>query len=196
MPETKPYTRSAMQRHPRPYKTTAGGLLAALIAALLAACSTPMPPPPVAAPAPAQAPRPAAPVIAAPAPAAPAAPAALPPGTKLSAAGSAQDYRKDGARHIYEKNGHRIYKGKMPPLLQGVGVMQMDIDHRGQVASISWLRPPSHAGARAEMERTARAAAPYPVPHRMGRVTYTDTWLWHESGQFQLDTLTEGQRDR
>jgi len=24
-------------------------------------------------------------------------------------------------------------------------------------------------------------------------VTYTDVWLWHKSGQFQLDTLTEGQ---
>jgi hypothetical protein len=27
----------------------------------------------------------------------------------------------------------------------------------------------------------------------MGKVTYTDTWLWHSSGHFQLDTLTEGQ---
>jgi hypothetical protein len=179
-----------MQRHTRPSRTTIGGLLAALVAAVLAACSTPMPPPPVAAPKPAPAPRPAAPVAAAPAP------AALPPGTKLSSAASALDYRKDGARHIYEMNGHRIYKGKMPPLLQGVGVMQMDIDSRGQVVSLSWLRPPSHAGARAEIERTARAAAPYPVPQRLGRVTYTDTWLWDKSGQFQLDTLTEGQRDR
>lgn len=164
--------------------------LAAVTAALMAACSTPMPPAPVAVPKPAPAPRPPAPVTAAPAP------APLPPGTKLSAAASPQDYRKDGARHIYEKNGHRIYKGKMPPLLQGVGVMQMDIDHRGQVASISWLRPPSHAGAKAEIERTARAAAPYPVPQRLGRVTYTDTWLWHSSGHFQLDTLTEGQLDK
>jgi hypothetical protein len=24
-------------------------------------------------------------------------------------------------------------------------------------------------------------------------VTYTDTWLWHKTGQFQLDTLSEGQ---
>lgn len=174
---------------------TLGGLLATLTAALLAACSTPMPPPPVAAPKAPSAPRPAAPVATAPAPA-PAAVIPLPQGTKLSAAVSAQDYRKDGARHIYAQNGHRIYKGKMPPLLQGVGVMQMDIDSRGQIASMSWLRPPSHAGARAEIERTARAAAPYPVPQRLGRVTYTDTWLWHESGQFQLDTLTEGQRDR
>ncbi|WP_310564664.1 hypothetical protein [Hydrogenophaga sp.] len=169
---------------------TLGGLLAALMAALLAACSTPPPPPPVAAPKAPPAPRPAPPAATAPAV------SPLPPGTKLSAAVSAQDYRKDGARHIYAQNGHRIYKGKMPPLLQGVGVMQMDIDGRGQIVSMSWLRPPSHSGARAEIERTARAAAPYPVPQRLGRVTYTDTWLWDKSGQFQLDTLTEGQRDR
>jgi hypothetical protein len=45
----------------------------------------------------------------------------------------------------------------------------------------------------AEIERTVRQAAPYPAPVRLGRVTYTDTWLWHKSGLFQLDTLTEGQ---
>jgi hypothetical protein len=28
---------------------------------------------------------------------------------------------------------------------------------------------------------------------RLGKVTYTDTWLWDKSGHFQLDTLTEGQ---
>jgi len=38
-----------------------------------------------------------------------------------------------------------------------------------------------------------RAAAPFPVPARMGKVTYTETWLWDKSGHFQLDTLTEGQ---
>jgi periplasmic protein TonB len=27
----------------------------------------------------------------------------------------------------------------------------------------------------------------------MGKVVYTDTWLWDKSGRFQLDTLTEGQ---
>lgn len=183
-----------MHTTPTPLKAR-GGLIAAAVAALLAACSTPMPPP-VAAPKPAPAPRPAPPVVAAPTPAPAPSVAPLPAGTKVSSAATAMDYRKDGARHIYEKNGHRIFKGKMPPLLQGVGVMQMDIDSRGQIVSMSWLRPPSHAGARAEIERTARAAAPYPVPQRMGRVTYTDTWLWDQSGQFQLDTLTEGQRDR
>lgn len=162
--------------------------LTTMTAALLASCAAPLPP------APAPVARPQAPVPA-PAPA-PAPAATVEHAGAVSVASSARDYRQDGAKHIYGKNGHRIYKGKMPPLLQGVGVMQLDLDSRGQIVAMNWLRPPSHAGARAEIERTVRAAAPFPAPQRMGRVTYTDTWLWHESGQFQLDTLTEGQRDR
>jgi len=59
---------------------------------------------------------------------------------------------------------------------------------------LHWMRAPRHAPeVVAEIEHTVRAAAPFPVPARMGRVTYTDTWLWDKSGHFQLDTLTEGQ---
>ena len=54
---------------------------------------------------------------------------------------------------------------------------------------------PSHAPeVMQQIERLVRAAAPYPVPARLGTVTYTDTWLWDQSGRFQLDTLTEGQQ--
>lgn len=107
------------------------------------------------------------------------------------------DYRKDGARHIYAKNGSRIYKGPMPPLLHAVGVLQVDVDESGNVQKVNWMRAPSHApDVMREIERTVRAAAPFPAPVRMGRVTYTDVWLWDKSGNFQLDTLTEGQRSK
>lgn len=114
----------------------------------------------------------------------------------VSHAVSPRDYRQDGARHLYSKNSHRIFKGKMPPLLQGVGVMQLAIGRRGEILSFNWLRPPSHPGAKAEIERAVQAAAPYPAPIRLGSVVYTDTWLWDKSGRFQLDTLTEGQRSK
>jgi len=59
---------------------------------------------------------------------------------------------------------------------------------------LDWMRAPSHAPeVMAEIERTIRQASPFPAPARLGRVVYTDTWLWDKSGQFQLDTLTEGQ---
>jgi hypothetical protein len=114
----------------------------------------------------------------------------------VSQAVTPRDYRKDGAQHLYRKNAHRIFKGKMPPLLQGVGTMQLELDGRGQIVAMSWMRPPSHPGAKVEIERTVREAAPFPAPVRLGRVVYTDTWLWDKSGHFQLDTLTEGQRNR
>ena len=111
-----------------------------------------------------------------------------------STAPTARAYRKDAAGHLYALNSERIYKGKMPPMLYAIGVLEVDVDRRGQVTGIHWLRAPRHAPEiMAEIERTARAAAPYPVPERLGKVTYTDTWLWDKSGHFQLDTLTEGQ---
>lgn len=113
----------------------------------------------------------------------------------VSHATSPLDYRKDGARHIYERNSHRIYKGQLPPLMHAVGVLQVEVDGMGQVSQISWMRAPSHVpDVMREIERTVRAAAPFPAPVRLGRVTYTDVWLWDKSGHFQLDTLTEGQR--
>jgi len=103
-------------------------------------------------------------------------------------------YRRDAAQHLYAKNADRIYHGKLPPLLYAIGVLQVEVDNQGRVTGTSWMRAPKHAPeVMAEIEHTVRAAAPYPVPVRMGRVTYTDTWLWHKSGTFQLDTLTEGQ---
>jgi hypothetical protein len=113
----------------------------------------------------------------------------------VSQAASPLEYRKDGARHIYERNANRIYKGQLPPLMHAVGVLQVEVDRMGNVSQLNWMRAPSHVPeVMREIERTVRAAAPFPAPVRMGRVTYTDVWLWDKSGNFQLDTLTEGQR--
>lgn len=158
------------------------------VVALVAGCtSTPVP----------IAPQPPAPVPAAPPPAATQSTVpvpAQPPMTSISGATTPRDYRRDAASHLYDQNAHRIFKGKMPPLLYAIGVLQVEVDGRGRVTALNWMRAPTHAPeVVAEIERTVRLAAPFPAPARMGRVTYTDTWLWHRSGLFQLDTLTEGQ---
>ena len=115
----------------------------------------------------------------------------------VSHAGTPREYRKDGARHIYGKNAHRIFKGKMPPLMHAVGVLQVELDRVGKVRRLNWMRAPSHApDVVREIERTVLAAAPFPAPVRLGGVTYTEVWLWDKSGHFQLDTLTEGQRSK
>ena len=164
------------------YRPTLRSLTPALLGAIaivLASCtSTPPEPPRAATPAP-------APVAKAPAP--------IVEG-KSSQAADSRAYRKDAAQHIYGKNSDRIWKGRMPPLLYAVGVLQVEVDERGNVRNLSWMRAPKHAPeVIAEIEKTVRSAAPFPAPARMGKVVYTDTWLWHKSGRFQLDTLTEGQ---
>jgi hypothetical protein len=113
----------------------------------------------------------------------------------ISLAQTPQAYRRDAASHLYARNDTRIFKGKMPPLLYAIAVVEVDIDGRGQVAGFRWVRAPSQAPeVMAEIERAVRSAAPFPAPVKLGnKVTYTDTWLWHRSGKFQLDTLSEGQ---
>ena len=113
---------------------------------------------------------------------------------RASAAATPRAYRQDGATHVYGLNAERIFKGRLPAHLYAIGVLEVDIDRTGKVSRLNWLRAPRHAPEVVkEIERTVRAAAPFPVPTRLGKVTYTDTWLWHKSGKFQLDTLTEGQ---
>ena len=113
---------------------------------------------------------------------------------RSSAATTPRAYRGDGATQLYGLNADRIFKGRMPPLLYAIGVLNVEIDRVGRITRLDWMRAPKHAPeVVAEIERTVRSAAPFPAPSRMGKVVYTDTWLWHKSGKFQLDTLTEGQ---
>ena len=160
----------------------------------LAGCtSTPLPPdsPAPAYPSPPSASPPSAPAAQSNPPLRPR--ATLPP-ARASAATTPRDYRRDAASHLYGHNADRIFQGKLPPNLYAIGVLQVDVDGRGNIARLNWMRAPTHAPeVVAEIERTVRQAAPFPAPARLGRVTYTDVWLWDSSGRFQLDTLTEGQ---
>ncbi len=118
----------------------------------------------------------------------------LPP-SHVSDASNPRDYRKDAGKHLYQKYPGRIYIGKMPPLLQAVAVVELDIGKRGEVLALRWTRAPYQVPqVMAEIESMVRAAAPFPAPMRMGQISYTEVWLWHKSGRFQLDSLTEGQK--
>ncbi len=150
--------------------------------AWLAGCTSPPPP---SAPAP-------APVARAPAP--PAAAPAAPANRRVSQATNEKAYRQDAARVIYAAYPDSIYKGKLPPLLYAIAVVETEVDSNGNVRDVRMLRAPSHAPeVTARVRELIRKASPLPAPARMGTVRYTDTWLVDKSGKFQLDTLTEGQ---
>ncbi|MEJ8812577.1 hypothetical protein WKW77_15940 [Variovorax ureilyticus] len=106
-------------------------------------------------------------------------------------------YRKLGAQHIYKTYPKRIYKGKIPPLVYAVVVTETDIDASGKVTGVHFSRTPSHAPEVPPMiADLIQQASPLPNPGKIGAHTYVDTWLWDRGGQFQLDTLTQGQRSR
>jgi hypothetical protein len=107
---------------------------------------------------------------------------------------SSANYRRDLASHIYRRLPSRIYKGKLPPMLKAVVVVNIHIEPSGQIGHIDWVRVPKHAPeVKQEIERAIIQSAPFPAPSHSKRVLYTETWLLHKSGRFQLDTLTEGQ---
>lgn len=156
--------------------------LVLLLLGLLAGCASP-PPPAASAPAP-------APAVVTTTPLLPPEPPMGPP----SAALSTLDYRLDAAYHLYGKNNDRIYRGVMPHFLYAIGVLEVQVDPRGNVQSLNWMRAPEHAPeVIAEIERTVRQAAPFPAPLQLGSTSYIETWLWDASGNFQLHTLSEGQ---
>ena len=115
-------------------------------------------------------------------------------GPKVSQAGDARAYRMDGARHVYESYPHRIFRGKLPPLMHAIVVVETVLDEAGRIKEINILRAPSHApDVTAAVREMIQRVSPFPTPTRLGSVTWTETWLVDRSGRFQLDALSEGQ---
>ena len=106
-------------------------------------------------------------------------------------------HRRDAAEHIYRTYPTRIYKGRLPPLIASVAVVDLHINSVGEVVKVEWVRAPRHLPQiMTDIEQLARGAAPYPAPVAMAGVIYTEVWLYDKTGLFQLATLTEGQRGK
>lgn len=103
-------------------------------------------------------------------------------------------YKKDAARHLYAAYAKQIHKGKMPPLLYGVAIIETEIDAHGFVQDVRVVRQPAAAEVSPWAVEMIKKASPFPAPAKMGTVKYTEVWLVDKSGRFQLDTLSEGQR--
>ena len=102
-------------------------------------------------------------------------------------------YRTDAAKHLYAAYPMRIYKGRLPPLLYGVAIVDTEIDASGNIIDVRIRRPPAAPEIGPWVVAMIRKAGPFPPPSKLGKAVYTDIWLVHKGGNFQLDTLTEGQ---
>jgi outer membrane biosynthesis protein TonB len=120
-------------------------------------------------------------------------PSPLPAVLQTSQAESDQAYKIDAARHVYAAYPMRVFRGRMPPLLHGVAIVETHVDADGRVTEVLMRRPPTAPEVTPWITQMIRRAAPFPAPAKLGPTTYVDIWLVHKSGNFQLDTLTEGQ---
>ena len=113
---------------------------------------------------------------------------------KVSAAADARAYRLDAARHFYDEYKSRIFKGRLPPLIHAVVVVETTVDENGRASRVDLVRGPSHAPdvSAAVIEAIRRAQLPKPT-RLAGNFRFTEIWLVTKDGRFQLDALTEGQ---
>jgi periplasmic protein TonB len=107
-----------------------------------------------------------------------------------------QEFRIDAARHLYSCFPMRVYRGKLPPLLYGVMMVETELDTTGNVVNISVVRKPAADEVAPWVIAMIKRASPFPAPAKMagGTVKYTETYFVDKSGLFQAFSLTEGQR--
>jgi hypothetical protein len=113
----------------------------------------------------------------------------------VSTAETNKAYRIDAARAVYKTHADKIYKGKLPPLVHAIVVMEVDVDSTGKVQNVNMIRVPTHAPDVTARVKGMVEQMAMPVPTRMASgARFTEVWLVDKSGRFQLDALTEGQR--
>ena len=113
---------------------------------------------------------------------------------KVSTAADPRAYRVDAAHHFYDEYRSRIFKGRLPPLIHAVVVVETTVDENGHASRVDLVRGPSHAPdvSAAVIEAIRRAQLPKPA-RLAGNFKFTEIWLVTKDGRFQLDALTEGQ---
>lgn len=184
-----------------------------VVVALVSGCAqlaapAPAPRPAPAAPAPALAPAPTrarAPAVTAPAPsppvaAAPAAPqpqaatgavnlgpkVALPP---ASVARNWEEFRRQAARRMVAASPQGSYMGQPPPMLFGIPIMEVELNHDGSVRQIRVTRAPANELASDTIDyaiEAIRRGAPYGDVTRLAKPwKWTEVFLFNDKRQFK-----------
>jgi hypothetical protein len=123
-------------------------------------------------------------------------PAPLCPPPRESAKDVDREFRIDAARHLYACFPMRIFRGKMPPMLYGVMVVETEFDATGAVVNVNVVRKPAADEVGPFVVALIKRASPFPAPVKMpgGTAKIVEIFLVDKSGLFQVDAITEGQR--
>jgi periplasmic protein TonB len=110
-----------------------------------------------------------------------------------------REFRIDASRHLYSCFPMRVYRGKLPPLLYGVMMVEVELDAQGNVVDVGVIRRPAADEVGPWVVAMIKKASPFPAPAKLaaaGNVKFMETYFVDKSGLFQTHTLTEGQRNR
>lgn len=155
------------------------------LAALLAACSSPMPPhraPPVAAGSPPER-----------SPSAVQAPSrAMPLGAPRTAS-SWREFRRQAAERLVASSPGRSYLGEVPEVLLAIPVLEVELNADGSVRRVVVLRHPRQATDTTQLAIDAvHRAAPYgPVSHLPRPWKFAETFLFNDARHFKPRTLDD-----
>ncbi len=110
-----------------------------------------------------------------------------------------REFRIDASRHLYSCFPMRVYRGKLPPLLYGVMMVETELDAQGNVVEVSVIRRPAADEVAPFIVAMIKKASPFPAPTKLaaaGNLKFMETYFVDKSGLFQTHTLTEGQRNK
>lgn len=110
-----------------------------------------------------------------------------------------REFRIDASRHLYSCFPMRVYRGKLPPLLYGVMMVEVELDPQGNVVDVGVIRRPAADEVGPWVVAMIKKASPFPAPSKLaasGNVKFMETYFVDKSGLFQTHTLTEGQRNK
>ncbi len=110
-----------------------------------------------------------------------------------------REFRVDASRHLYSCFPMRVYRGKLPPLLYGVMMVETELDAQGNVVDVNVIRRPAADEVSPWVVAMIKKASPFPAPVKLtggGNLKFMETYFVDKSGLFQTHTLTEGQRNK
>lgn len=130
-------------------------------------------------------------------------PSPTPAGLSEAQSHTLEHFRHEVARHVYQRYPLQVFKGRLPPLLYAVLVIEARIGRDGQLLNVRVTREPAAAKeVSAWVLGLLHKASPFPAPRQVvdpasldeaGAVTLVETWLVDRSGRFQVHSLSEGQ---
>jgi protein TonB len=121
----------------------------------------------------------------------------IPPASpSLPSPAGLDDYKTQVAQHVLQHNPDRSYNGKLPPMLPAIVVLEITVDRDGQLADVEVQRSRDEDASKIALD-SMRRSTPLPRPERLaspsGSLTFSETFLFADSGRYQLRSLAAPQ---